>query len=48
MDTDRGQMLHTSLIRHEIFRLVFAIVETAGQDHIIIITLRKDFKKLSH
>lgn len=40
-------MLRTSLIRHEIFCLVFAVVETAGQNHIIIGTLRKN-RKLSH
>lgn len=40
-------MLHTSLIRHEIFGLVFAVVEAAGQNHIVIGTLRKN-KKQSH
>lgn len=34
-------MLRTLLIRHEILCLVFAVVEAAGQNHIIIGTLRK-------
>lgn len=34
-------ILHTSLIRHEIFRLVFAVVEAAGQNHVVIVALKK-------
>lgn len=36
---------HTFLIRHEVFCLVFAVVETAGQNHIIIVTLIKKKEK---
>lgn len=34
-------IFHTSLTGHEIFGLVFAEVETAGQNHIIVVALRK-------
>lgn len=36
---DKLSILHTSLTGHEIFCLVFAEVETAGQNHIIIVSL---------
>lgn len=37
--------LHTFLIRHEVFSLVFAVVETAGQNHIVVISLGKKKKE---
>lgn len=37
--------LHTFLIRHEVFSLVFAVVETAGQNHIVVISLGKKKKR---
>lgn len=39
--------LHTSLTGHEVFSLVFAVVETAGQNHIIVVSLRKKIRNLT-
>ena len=36
----RQKGLHTFLIRHEVFSLVFAVVETARQNHIVVVSLK--------
>lgn len=40
-DHSESSMLRTSLIRHEILSHVFAVVEAAGQNHIVVVSLRK-------